>query len=161
MEKEEYLQQRINEFWEGFLSKTGRSEDTKYIEVFHFELSEKWANELLRLVLIGQKKATASSLFSFELSGEPIPKVGDLSIVTNWEGDPKCVIETTAVTILPFSEVTYDIAKREGEDQTLESWQKGHIKYYKKEGEIIGYEFNEDLPIVFEDFKVVYQVKDS
>lgn len=47
---------RINEFWEDFLLKTNRSKDTKYIEYFHFELTEKWANELLRLVLIGQKK---------------------------------------------------------------------------------------------------------
>ncbi len=157
MENENYSQELIDEFWIRFLSKTGRSEDTKYVEVFHFELTKKWANELLRLVLIGQKKATASSLLSYEKEGESVPKVGDFSIITDWEGIPKCVIETTAVTILPFSEITYDIAKREGEDDTLESWRRGHIKFFTEEGKLMGYEFTWDLPVVFEDFNVVYQ----
>lgn len=157
MGNEMYVQQEIDEFWEAFLARTGRSEETKYVEVFHFELSEKWANELLRLVLIGQKKATASSLYSYEYAKEPLPKVGDLSIVTDWDGVPRCVIEATAITVLPFSEITYEIAKREGEDDTLESWQKGHIKFYKEEGKILGYQFTEEMLVVFEDFEVVYK----
>lgn len=157
MENEKKSQKEIDEFWKEFLAKTGRNEDTQYIEVFHFELSEKWANALLRLVLIGQKKATASSLWSYENAKEPLPKVGDLSIITDWDGVPQCVIETTAITILPFSEITYDIAKREGEDDTLESWLKGHTRFFKEEGKILGYEFTEDMPVVFEDFEVVYK----
>ena len=157
MENELYSQEAIEKFWKEFLSETGRREDRKYREVFHFELTKKWANELLRLVLIGQKKATASSLWSYEYEGEPLPTVGDLSIVTDWKGVPRCVIETTAVTVLPYSEITYDIAKREGEDDTLASWQRGHIKFFKEEGEILGYQFTEDLPVVFEDFKMVFK----
>ena len=112
---------KVRIFWEEFLKSTGRSETTECFEVFHFELTEKVANELLRLVLIGQKKATASSLWSYEIRGEKLPKVGDLSVVTDWEGSPKCVIETTSVAIIPFSEITYDICKREGED----NWNHG------------------------------------
>lgn len=63
-------------------------------------MTKKWANELLRLVLIGKKRATASSLLKYELDGQPIPRVGDLSIVTDWEGIPRCVIETTEVTTI-------------------------------------------------------------
>jgi uncharacterized protein YhfF len=157
MENGKYSQEKINEFWREFLRKTSRCETTKYIDVFHFELTERWANELLRLVLIGQKKATASSLWSYEIEGERVPKVGDLSIVTDWEGEPRCVIETTAVTIMPFSDVTYDICKREGEDNTLESWREGHVNFFKAEGNQLGYEFRYDMPVVFEDFEVVYQ----
>jgi|SRR5690625_241951 len=115
------------------------------------------ANELLRLVLIGQKKATASSLCSYVLKGERNPKVGDLSIVIDWEGIPKYVIKTTAVNILPFSDMTYDICKREGEDDSLESWQDGHTRFFKEEGKEVGYDFSPDMPVVFEDFEVVYQ----
>ncbi|SES03306.1 Uncharacterized protein YhfF [Gracilibacillus ureilyticus] len=158
MDNEKYPQKKIDLFWKDFLLKTGRSESTEYLEVFHFELNEKLANELLHLVLIGQKKATASSLWSYQLEGEHLPEVGDLSIVTDWDGVPHCVIETTAVTILPFSEMTYDICKREGEDDTLESWREGHIRFYKGEGSQLGYEFSEDMPVVFEDFEVVYQI---
>lgn len=158
MGNKEYSKEKIDTFWKAFLKETNRPETAKYLEVFHFELTEKWANELLNLVLIGQKKATASSLLAYELKGERLPEVGDLSIVTNWEGVPRCVIETIVVTILPFSDITYDICKREGEDDSLESWREGHIHYFKEEGKMLGYEFSDDMPVIFEDFKVVYQV---
>ena len=103
----------INTFWENFLLKTNRDKDIKYIDSFHFELTERWANELLRLVLIGQKQATYSSLLAYQIGGNRIPQVGDLSIVTDWEVIPKCVIETTNVMIIPFKEITFDICKLE------------------------------------------------
>lgn len=158
MENQKYSQEKIDIFWNTFLEKTNRSKTTKYLDIFHFELTKKLANELLRLVLIGQKKATASSLWAYELEGDEIPKVGDLSIVTDWEGIPRCVIETTEITVIPFSDITYDICKREGEDDTLESWRAGHIGYFKEEGIEIGYTFSDDMPVVFEDFEVVYKV---
>ena len=67
------------------------------------------------------------------------------------------MIETTEITILPFKEVTYDICKREGEDECLETWQRGHIAFFEAEGKELGYEFSEDLLVVFEDFKVIYR----
>lgn len=147
----------INEFWKEFLKVTNKDSSTEYIDCFHFELTEKLANELLELVLTGQKKATASSLWGYEIEGERIPGVGDYSIVTDWAGTPRCVIETTAVTILPYKEITFDICKREGEDDCLESWQRGHKRFFSEEGKELGYEFSEDMPVVFEDFKVVFK----
>ena len=148
---------KIEAFWQEFLKDTGRPKDTPCFEVFHFELTETLANELLALVLEGKKRATASSLHAFEANNEAIPAVGDLSVVTDWDGNPRCVIETTAVTILPFKEMTYEICKREGEDDTLESWQKGHHRFYEEEGKALGYEFSPDMPVVFEDFRLVYK----
>ncbi len=150
------MEEKIKRFWQRFLKAENKQESTKYIDCFHFELTEKLANELLELVLSGQKRATSSSLLAYEIDGERLPKVGDYSIVTDWEGTPRCVIETTAVTILPYKEITFDICKREGEDDCLESWQKGHKRFFSEEGKVIGYEFSEDMPVVFEDFKVVF-----
>jgi uncharacterized protein YhfF len=147
----------IELFWNRFLEVNHLSTDTRYVDVYHFELTEYWANELLRLVLIGQKKAAASSLESFKLRNEPLPKIGDLNIVTDFHGNPKCVLRTTQVTILPFKDLTFDIVKREGEDDTLESWQKGHEKFFTAEGLDMGYSFTKEMLVVFEDFEVVYQ----
>lgn len=147
----------IDQFWAEFLEEAGLDASTTYLESFHFELTEKLANELLRLVLIGQKRATSSSFWAYEITGDRIPQVGDYSIVTDWDGNPRCVIQTNAITILPFKEMTFEICKREGEDDTLESWRNGHIQFFTADGEEVGYTFTEDMPIVFEDFKVVYQ----
>ncbi|MBN2268184.1 MAG: ASCH domain-containing protein [Acholeplasmataceae bacterium] len=151
---------KIQRFWETFLKETKRDSNTTYMSHFYFELTEYWANELLRLVLIGQKQATASSYQSYMIEGEPLPKIGDLNIVTDFDGNPQGVIETTQITILPFKDLTFEIVKREGEDDTLESWQKGHIKFFQAEGQKIGYTFDENMLVVFEDFKLIYKIED-
>ena len=146
----------IDAFWQEFLQKTGREPDTKYFECFHFDLNERSANELLALVLSGKKRATASSLYAFA-PGEA-PKPGNLSIVTDWDGNPRCVIETKTMQVIPFCEMTFDICSREGEDECLETWKEGHRHFFTLDAEEMGYAFTEDMPVLFEDFEVIYQI---
>ena len=101
----------VQAFWEAFLQETDRPADTPCLESFHFDLTEKWANELLRLVLEGKKRATSSSLTCYEL---------------------------------------------EGEDDCLDSWRRSHINFFTAEGHEAGYVFTEDMPVIFEQFRVIY-----
>ena len=59
--------------------------------------------------------------------------------------------------LIPFKEITYDICKLEREDDDLESWQNGHRRFFREEGEKLGYTFSEDMPVIFEEFEVVYR----
>ena len=36
-----------------------------------------------------------------------------MSVITDWDGNPRCVIRTTNIKIIPFKDITYDIAKLE------------------------------------------------
>lgn len=155
------MNEKIEKFWQEFLRETDRDRSLRYTECFHFELTEYWANELLRLVLEGRKRATSSSLWGYELEGDKVPEKGEMSIVTNWDGEPQCVIETTDVTIIPFKDITFDICSREGEDDNLQSWQEGHREFFKEEGKELGYEFSEDMPVIFQDFRVIYRKGDN
>lgn len=147
----------VEAFWQAFLKKTGRPADTTYLDAFYFDLTEEWANKLADLVLAGKKRATCSSVLAYDAAkGERIPQAGDLSVVTDFAGEPRCVIETTAVTILPFSEVTWELCSREGEDMTLASWRAAHTRFFTEEGKLCGYTFTPDMPVAFEDFRVVY-----
>ena len=146
----------IATFWQRFLAETGRDGATKYADCYHFCATEAAANELLTLVLSGQKRATSSAVAAYEAAGEPLPRIGDLCIITDWDGNPRCVVETVAVTRMAFNEMTFEICSREGEDECLDSWQVGHRRFFADEGRELGYEFTEDMPIVFEDFRVVY-----
>lgn len=150
----------VQAFWEAFLRDTGRSAEAPCPEAFHFDLTEKWANELLRLVLEGKKRATSSSLTCYELEGERVPAPGDLSIVTDWAGEPHCVIETTQVDILSFRDMTFALCRLEGEDDSLDSWRRSHINFFTAEGREAGYVFTEDMPVIFEQFRVIYAGKD-
>lgn len=144
------------QFWMAFLAETGRPADTACYECFHFDNNEQAANALLAMVLSGQKTAASSALPAYEAEGSPPPAVGGLSIVTDWEGTPRCVIETTCITVLPFEEITYDICKREGEDDTLASWRATHTRFFAEDGAALGYAFTPRTPVVFEDFRRVY-----
>lgn len=125
------------------------------LEKWHFELTEGACNYLLDLVLKGQKKATASSVLGYQIEGEEIPKEGNLSVITDWDGNPRCVIKTTRVRIIPYKDMTFDIAKLEGEDDTLESWRKNHEKFFTEEGKDLGYKFSEEMEVIFEEFEVI------
>ena len=125
------------------------------LEKWHFELTEGACNYLLDLVLKGQKRATASSVLGYQIEGEEIPKEGNLSIITDWDGNPRCVIKTTRVRIIPYKDITFDIAKLEDEDDTLESWRKNHEKFFTEEGKDLGYKFSEEMEVIFEEFEVI------
>lgn len=146
----------VEEFWNEFLAVNNKSFDTNFLEAFHFEFTEELTNKLLQLVLDGKKKATSSSLLAYEVDNSRIPQVGDYSIVTDWNGNPRCVIETIAVKVLPFKDITYDLCKLEGEDDNLKSWQDGHQRFFIQDGIELGYPFSKEMPVVFEEFKVVY-----
>ncbi len=147
---------KLDEFFARFIEKTHRDKSTKFVDHYHFDLTEEISNELLNLVITGQKKATAGSYDMYKLGVETLPNIGDLNIITDFYGYPRCVVETKQVTILPFKDLTYDIIKREGEDDNLESWRKGHIRFFTAEAKELGYVFSEEMLVVFEDFEVLY-----
>lgn len=148
---------QVAHYWAQFLAEQSLDSNTEYFECFHFDNNEKDANALLNLVLKGQKKATCSSLYCYQNKADMLPRTGDYSIVTDWAGTPKCIIKTTKVTVLPFGDITFDLAKREGEDNNLESWRTHHVNFFTQDSQKRGYTFNWNMPVVFEDFKVVYQ----
>ncbi len=144
-------------YWSRFLAATGRAPETPCAEHYFFCLDAYWADALLKLVLDGKKRATTSSARAYELDGTPLPRPSDLAIITDWVGIPGCVAETTAVTRMRFRDMTFDIASREGEDEALDTWRDGHIRFFTDEGREMGYAFDEDMQILFEDFEVIYR----
>lgn len=128
------------------------------LEHWHFDLTEESANKLLNLVLEGKKRATSSSYPGYLAEGEDIPKIGDMSVITDWDGNPRCVIKTTKVQIIPFNEITFDLAGLEGEDENLQSWRTKHEAFFSEEGKEIGYNFTPDMKVVFEQFEVMHLI---
>lgn len=147
------------QMWDAYASHIGKDKLAgKTYTAWHFCNDEQGANALYPLVLSGQKRATASSLWAFETDGEPVPKPGDLSIILDWDGNARCIIETTHVDIVPFNEVTEEFAAIEGEgDGSLAHWRRVHDEFYREECGRIGRDFREDMPAVCEQFRVVYR----
>ena len=150
------LSPAVRPFWEAFVAKAGPDATARLYEVFHFDDNEPSANELADLVLRGTKRATAGLVWMFEARRRPIPKAGDLSVVTRWDGQPVCVIETTRVEIRPYDEVDADFAATEGEgDGSLRFWREAHWRFFSRECERIGRTLDVKMPVVCERFEVV------
>ncbi len=112
----------------------GRLASSRGYETWYFCDNEDSANELGGLVLAGIKTATCSLTWAYEAEGEKIPETGDLSVITNWDGDPLCVIETTEVEIKPFNQVDEQFAYDEGEgDRSLAFWRNAHLSFFSRE----------------------------
>ena len=146
------MTQKINKFWQRFLEKNNLPQSTTFTESFYFEFTEKPANKLLKLVKENKKVATTSLL----IKNEEIAKQGDFSIVTTFKGTPKAVIQTQKVLVMPFKEMTFELAKLEGEDKTFESWKQKHIAFLSEVAKLKNMNFDENSLIVFEIFKTIY-----
>lgn len=122
----------------------------------YFCADEYNANLCADLVLRGIKTATCSLHYWYE-QGESLPQVGDLHIVTNWQGYPLCIIEINEVKLCPFNQVTANFAYCEGEgDRSLNDWHKMHQAFFEQECREAKITFTEDSLLVLEHFKVVY-----
>jgi len=151
------IPKNILPFWAEFQANAGTDTSDRFYEAFHFDDNEHDANMLAELVLIGVKRATAGLLWSFEAENKTLPKPGDLSVVTNWQSEPLCVIETMVAAVVPFDQVTERFAATEGEgDKTLRHWREVHWSYFGRECQRLGKEPSKQMPVLCEEFSVVY-----
>lgn len=147
----------VLDFWRA-CADAGKCNDARFHEAFCFGDNEELADSLAALVLSGVKRATAGSLWSYEAEGKPLSRPGDLSDVTNWAGMPLCVIETLAVDVVPFSEVTAEFAATEGEgDGSLAFWREAHRDFFTRECARTGRQFTEDMLVACERFRVAFR----
>lgn len=146
----------VKQFWQEFCEKTNIDSETPY-QVWFFGNNEKMAKELGKLVISGKKKATASLVEFNENHPEVTPIDKGYSVVTDFNHNPMCVIQTTEIRHLPFLEVDAEFAFDEGEgDQTLEDWRDGHWRYFTKEAAENGLEFNEKSLVCCERFRLLF-----
>ncbi len=119
--------------------------------------NEKDANELASLVTKGLKKATSHSLLGLQYRNERLPKIGDFLVVTNWAEEAQCIVQTTAVQLIPYFNISVANAALEGEgDKSLKYWKEVHWDYYTRELEPFERVPRDSMIIVFEEFERVF-----
>ena len=102
-------------------------------------------DKLAQLTLQGTKTATASSYPVYKAENEPVPAVGDYSIILDSQNQAVCIIQTTQIDIVPFYQVDEEQAYLEGEgDRTLTYWREVHRTFFESEMQSIHQKFTED-----------------
>ena len=147
----------VENFWKEFCEmNSGLNIETPF-QIWFFGSSSEMARELAELVIAGEKTATASLVAVNEITPEIAPIDEGYSVVTDFEGNPQCVIQTTEIRLMPFIEVDAQFAFDEGEgDQTLEFWRDVHWRYFTKEAAQLNLEFNEKSLVCCERFQLLF-----
>lgn len=151
--------QTIKNFWEKFCAENPEINTNEPYEVWFFHHNRESSKKLVKLVLSGKKKATASLAEADETDFGDGGVVGGYSVVTDFDGNPQCVIQTTEVRVMHFDEVDEQFAFDEGEgDQTLEYWRTAHRKFFIECLEPDA-EFDESVSVICKRFALLYPRK--
>lgn len=145
---------KANMLWNKFIEKHQEHKGRSY-DAWSYGVQK---DELAELTREGIKTATASAYDLYQVDNDPLPQMGEFSVVLGSKDNAVCIIRTTKVTVLPFSEVTAEHAFKEGEgDRSLTAWRKEHESLFTQWLKEENLEFNEDSAVVCEEFEVVYR----
>ena len=123
--------------------------DAEEYRVIAFGHTTEQADEALKLVLTGIKRAIDAPLRDFEVSGVALPKLGDHAVVIDGRNRPRCVLRVTETAIAPFASVDAAFAFDVGEgDQSRDGW----LRDRRAANNAIA----DDTPMVFTRFTVVW-----
>ena len=141
-------------FWQAYARRSGVTAD---YQVVAFGDGAAMATELAELVVSGIKRATASLARDYADGVSPLPAVGDLVVVVDGAGAPRCIWRTTEIAIKPLSAVDDAFARDEGEgDRTRAWWLAAHRRYFGRQAARDGFAFDDTIATVFERFTVVW-----
>jgi len=120
------------------------------------------SRELVGLIRAGRKRAGTSLLWAHEHEGEPLPEVGDVGVVLDYDGEPAAVTRVVRAWVVPFEAVDADYAALEGEgDGSLASWRAAHWEVFSRECVRIGCTPTQAMPVVCCVFEVVSVVPEA
>jgi uncharacterized protein YhfF len=104
---------------------------------------------LVDAVLRGDKTATAGLRSDYEPS-EPLPRIGDRSVLLGFDDEPVGVVETTEVRVVRAGDVDLAFALDEGEGfETVADWRRAHENFWADR------EIDDETLIVAERFILV------
>ena len=147
----------VIQFWETFCEQNPHVDKETRYQVWYFGNTVQLSDELVALVLGGKKRATTSLESEFQDKPGEAPVEGGYSVVTDFEGHPKCIVRTTEVRSLPYNEVDSEFAFEEGEgDQSLDYWRGVHWDYFNRQCIELGIQPSETMPVICERFELLY-----
>jgi len=118
----------VETFWKAYLATLPERHPHRSLNTpaaWSFGNSSEMADELGVLVQHGTKTATCSLLWEHDTDGQPLPQVGELSIILDGVGLPLCLIETVQVEIKPYGLVDESFAAAEA--KATVPWSTGEM----------------------------------
>ncbi|MEU1263909.1 ASCH domain-containing protein [Streptomyces cellulosae] len=135
------------------------------LPVAEFAFPGPLRDRLVVAVLDGSKTATTTLVAEYEREGEPLPEVGDRSVLVDSDGRPVAVLEVTGVRVVPLGRVDLAHAVDEGEGYDgVAEWRAGHERFWgsAEMRAALGdpdFAVDDTTPVVLERFRVVADLR--
>ena len=88
---------------------------------------------------------------------EKIPVAGEVYVVEDTAEEPCAVIRLKDVKVIPFNQISWELAAQDGENENLKDWQDKQRAFFEEEADLCGFDFEEEMPVVCEIFELVYK----
>lgn len=128
-----------------------------------FGFPGEFRDHLVAAILSGEKTSTTSLLADYLATGEPLPEVGERSILIDSAGLPLGIVEGTRVRTVALGTVDLGHAIAEGEGDTeLATWRAGHEEFFNSPQmrESLAdphFTVDDDTLVVLEEFRLLRQ----
>ena len=150
----------IGEYWEKYLKESNQNADEVGFSgeiSFEVEKNPIVGTERLALVLGGKKTVMFSAYDSYGINMENLPVSGEMYIVEDSTNEPRAIIEIVSVNVIPFCDISWELASRDGEDSSFDEWREKTLDLMEDEAALCGFDFKPDSKVVCEIFRVVYR----
>lgn len=147
---EAYIDKATREFLQQFITEKKPEEKITSVGRSCIGKDPATSEKLIKLIRRGKKRARI-----YRDEGMGLPKRGTYIIIADWDGMPRCVIKTIRSQMIRFNEITLEQVLKMGEDDNIEDWLARHREFFKA----IGGDFSEDMPIIYEEFRLEYKGK--
>lgn len=118
-------------------------------------------DRLVRSILSGEKTSTTSLKLEYELEDEPLPRIGQRSVLVDSQDESAAVLEVIDVRIVALAQVDLTHARDEGEGhRTVAEWGADHERFFHSRQmrtalEIPDFTVDDATPVVLERFRVI------
>ncbi|MEU0215968.1 ASCH domain-containing protein [Streptomyces sp. NPDC006265] len=122
-------------------------------------------DRLVAAILSGAKTTTTGLVVDYEHEGDPLPDIGDRSVVVDSDGRPVAVIEVTDMRVVPLAQVDLAHVVDEGEGHSsVAEWRENHERFWHGEDmrtalEDPGFTVDDTTPAVLERFRLVADLR--
>ena len=144
------------DFWQAFLEETGTPENTVLTGYTYFGGSEEASVTVLEQLLSGEKTAVAHCIPDYLVEKRRMPRVGDYTMVTDFYGNPCCILHTTDVTIAPMPEISEALRLRECPDTDPGAWLEQKQAEYRELAAHSSFHYHDEIPVLMETVTLVY-----
>ena len=160
-ETENGIDKSVYEMWDNFTDLNPQFKKDELPDSHPYHNNEYDANRLAELIVNGKKKASSNLYFWYKEANADLSKIGTKSIVTDFNGKARAIIEIKKVDTIPFNQIHKEYAELDmGTNiEPLKKWKKAHWDFFENALKQSGEKPTEEMLIVCEWFETIWPKK--